>query len=188
MAISVNINKITAEAHGLDLLFPAIKEIDLSNVGLNATGTDMIGRPLFMDVKLYSLKLNETWHMPFEPLVRLGKNKNLVETKLAGSGENEGVVIEQISKGSYDIQIRGVLMNKNTSIKSYPTDQVAQLEKFCNSSEALDIECDLLELFKIRKIVIKNFAIDEGVGRPYSQRYVINATSYTDLYAKLIQN
>lgn len=185
MAIEININEITAQAHGLDYLFPSMKEVDLSNVGLNAKGRDALGRPYFMDVELYSSLLNETWRMPNEPLVRLSKRKHLVETKIAGTGENEGVVIEQISKGYYDIQIRGVLINNDYTKKQYPADQVEQLEKFCNSSEPLDIDCDLLELFKIRKIIIKEFAIDEMQGKEFSQRYVINCISYNDFYANL---
>lgn len=185
MALEININELTAQAHGLDVLFPAIKEIDLSNVGMNAQGRDVLGRPFFMDFEFYSSKLNETWVFPHEPLIKLSKRKHLVETKIAGTGENEGVVIEQISKGHYDIQIRGILQIKDQLQKAYPSDQVEVLEKFLNSPEALDVECDLLELFKIRKLVVKEFAIDDMKGKPYSQRFVINAISYNDFYANL---
>lgn len=186
MAVNVNINQLTADAHGMSTLFPT-QEVSLADVGLNATGRDVLGRPYFMDVELTSALLGETWRLPFEPLVRIGKQKKLVETVIAGNGDEEGgIVIEQINKSNYDIQIRGILMESGSF--AYPASQVEKLQRFCESSEALDIDCDLLELFKIRKLVIKSFAIDEMHGQPYSQRYVINAISYTDFYGQLKLN
>lgn len=185
MAVEIDINEVVNTANNLDIGFPLLKPIDISNVGLNALGRDALGRPFFMDLVLSSEKMGETWRLPFEPLVRLSKRKHLVETKIAGTGENEGVVIEQISKGYYAIQIRGVLQNENFQDKSYPTEQVEALERFMNSSEPMDVECDLLELFKIRKLVIKNFEIDDMKGKPYSQAYIFNAISYNDFYAKM---
>jgi len=186
MAISIPIQELTKQAFGLSS-FPDIGEYDMSKVGLNATGRDQLGRLYFMDVELTSAKLGETWRMPNEPLIRVSKQKNLVETVIAGNEEfSGGIVIEQINKGNFAIDIRGIILNEELTAPQYPQDQVKKLIDFCESGEALEINCQLLDhLFNIGKIVIKDYDIDAMQGQPYSQRYTINCISYTDFYADL---
>lgn len=169
--------------------FPDIKEVDLSQVGLNAQVSDVIGRSFFMDVNLYSAKLNENWRLPNEPLIRFSKRKKIAETIMAGNDENEGgIVYEQINRGYYSIQLRGLLQDANREVLKYPAAQMEKLISFCESSEPIDIDCELLELARIRKMVITSFAFGDMKGKPYSQQYVINAKSYIDFYAELNLN
>ena len=185
MAIQIDIQQLTKKAFGFES-FPDIPEYDLSKVGMNATGSDQLGRLYFMDVELTSEKLGETWRMPHEPLIRVSKQKNIVETVIAGNEDNAGgVVIEQINKGNHKIEIYGIILNENFSTPQYPTDQVRKLIEFCEASEALEVDCDLLEqIFGIRKIVIKDYELDPMQGQPYSQKYRLSCISYQDFFAE----
>jgi len=184
MAFSIPIQQLTRNAFGLSD-FSEIEEYDLSKIGFNATGRDKLGRPYFMDVELTSELIGETYRLPNEPLVRVSKTKTIVETIIAGNEDNTGgVVLEQINKGNYAIDIRGIIMNEEHTTPQYPQDQVRKLIEFAESGEALVIDCDFLEvLFGIRKIVIIDYEIDAMQGQPYSQRYTLNCKSYQDFYA-----
>lgn len=188
MAVQIDIQNLTKQAFGLGS-FPLVEEYDMSKVGLNASGRDALGRLYFMDVELESDKLGEKWRLPNEPLVRVSKAKNIVQTVIAGDDDNSGgVVIEQINKGNYNIDIRGVILNEELTAPQYPQDQVKKLIEFAESGEPLGIACEFLSyLFGIEKIVILDYELDAMQGQPYSQRYIFNCISYKDFYGQLTE-
>ncbi|MCB9245978.1 MAG: hypothetical protein H6606_06060 [Flavobacteriales bacterium] len=183
MGVHIDIRELTKGVHLGG--FPDIKDFDLSKTGLNATGKDALGRYYFMDVELQSALLGKSFRLPNEPLVRVVKQKNLVKTTISGNDSAAGgVVIEQVNAGNYQIDIRGVILNEDPYTPQYPQDAVEQLIEFCESAEALTVECDLLEnIFKVRKLIIEEFTIDPMPGRPYSQSYALSCFSYEDFLA-----
>ena len=185
MAIRVSIRQLTQQAFGLGN-FPEIKEYDFSKKGFNTSTRDQLGRLYFLDVTFYSATLDRSFKLPNEPLIRVAKKKNIVETVISGNEDDTGgVVIEQVNKGNYSVDIRGIILNEKLTEPQYPQDQVTQLVQFADLGEPLSVKCSFLEtLFGIKKLVIRDYSIDEMQGRPYSQLYTLNCMSYQDFYAE----
>lgn len=148
-------------------------------LGQAKVGRNHLGVPYFMDVIIDGLRL------PNEPLIAFSSQKRIVQTSIVGS-ERRGTVKELISSSDYRIRIEGTCISANK--KTYPQKQVEQIIALCEKPEALAIENELAELFKIYKIVITSYLIPKMQGKPYSQDYVINAVSDEDFYATLKHN
>ena len=138
------------------------------------SGTDLLGRPFFMQVLIGGYRL------PNEPLITINRQKRIVETVLAGDGK-KGSVKELISSKDYRLKIEGVILGN----KAYPQEEVEALVEVLERDEALEIENELAAIFDIHKIVVTGFGFGKMAGRPYAQTYYINAVSDEDFYAIL---
>ena len=181
MANTFNIRELTAKAHGYTAPpFPllGIKNVlpDVNKIGKAITGRTHLGTPYFMDVVIDGIRL------PNEPLITFSGQKRIVQTSIVGS-ERRGTVKELISSNDYRIKIEGVCIEPGK--KEYPQSQVEQIIALCEKPAAMDFENDLAELFSIHRLVITSYGFDKMQGKPYSQKYVINAVSDEDFYAEL---
>lgn len=179
MANEFDIKKNTINAFGyVGLPFPNLDfsgiAPDLNQIGNAIKGKTVLGRPFFMDVVIDNVRL------PNEPLITITGKKIIVETVVVGN-KRKGTVKEFISTGDYNIKIEGLCINPNK--KEYPEDQVRSIIELCEKNEALDFENELAELFKIRKLVIKDYGFAPMQGKPYSQKYYLSCVSDTDFYA-----
>lgn len=148
--------------------------------GINAK--QLLGGKYFLTVKL-SYK-GQFYELPNEPLISLGLVKTIVETATVGK-YRKGTVKEYICTEDYTITIKGVCINLDDP-ELYPSDQVALLNDIVDINDALEVESNpFLELFGIRKIVIKDIQFDEMVGESGLQKYTIQAVSDQDFYADL---
>ncbi|MDB0601072.1 DUF6046 domain-containing protein [Tenacibaculum maritimum] len=171
MANTFNIRELTANAHGYAGLIPKFNKL-----GKAIRGRTHLGTPYFMDVVLNGIRL------PNEPLLTFSGQKRIVQTAIAGS-ERRGTVKELISSNDYRIKIEGVCIEAGK--KEYPQRQVEELIALCEKPAALDFENELAELYGIHKLVVTSYSFDSMQGKPYSQKYVINAVSDEDFYAEL---
>lgn len=122
--------------------------------------------------------------MPNEPLISLGLTKTIVETATVGK-YRKGTVKEYICTEDYSITIKGVCIDLDDP-EIYPADQVGLLNDLFDINDALEVESNpFLELFGIRKIVLKDIQFDEMIGEQGVQKYTITAVSDQDFYADL---
>jgi hypothetical protein len=179
MGIIVDIERIARNISTED--YPDIKEVDLSQLGLNATGTDAVGRKVFSDCELISKVLGRSFTFPQEIIIGLRKQKNLVVTPVTGNNnQTGGVVVEQLNQSFFEINIKGYLTERDYTLPRYPQDLVQELEEFMNAPEALEVESDYLELHNIRKMVIKSFNWLPLEGGARMQHFTITAFEYRD--------
>lgn len=140
------------------------------------------GGKYFMTVRLSHKGQN--FELPNEPLISLGLTKTIVETATVGK-YRKGTVKEYICTEDYSISIKGVCIDLDDP-EIYPADQVALLNDLFEINEALEVESNpFLELFGIRKIVLKDIQFDEMIGESGLQKYTITAISDQDFYADL---
>lgn len=126
----------------------------------------------------------ERFELPNEPLIALSLSKTIVETATVGK-HRKGTVKEYICTEDYQISIKGLCIDDDDR-ESYPADQVDTLNRMFDINDALEVvDNAFLELFGIRKIVLKEIQFDEMVGIQAAQRYAISAVSDQDFYADL---
>lgn len=148
--------------------------------GINAK--QLLGSKYFLTLKL--AYKGQKFELPNEPLISIGLVKTIVETATVGK-YRKGTVKEYICTEDYNITIRGVCVDL-TDPEIYPADQVALLNDLFEINDALEIESNpFLELFGIRKIVLKDINFDEMAGEAGMQKYTITAVSDQDFYADL---
>lgn len=124
------------------------------------------------------------YELPNEPLISLGLTKTIVETATVGK-ERKGTVKEYICTEDYSITIKGVCIDLEDP-EVYPAKQVAVLNDLMEINESLEVDSNpYLELFGIRKMVIKEIQFDEMIGESGLQKYTITAVSDQDFYADL---
>jgi hypothetical protein len=151
--------------------FPNLKQIGIKP-----------GQKYFTTLKL-SYK-GEAFEFPNEPLIGLSLSKTIVETATVGK-YRKGTVKEFICTEDYQISIKGLCID-DTDADMYPADQVDLLNKMFEINDALEVVSNpFLELFEIRKIVLKDIQFDEMVGQQGMQKYSISAVSDQDFYADL---
>lgn len=148
--------------------------------GINAK--QLLGGKYFLTLKL-SYK-GQSFELPNEPLISLGLTKTIVETATVGK-YRKGTVKEYICTEDYSITIKGVCIDL-VDPEIYPADQVGLLNDLFEINDALEVESNpFLELFGIRKIVLKDIQFDEMIGESGLQKYTITAVSDQDFYADL---
>ncbi len=142
----------------------------------------LLGGKYFMTLQLAYKK--EVFELPNEPLISLGLTKTIVETATVGKNR-KGTVKEYICTEDYNITIKGVCVNLDDP-ELYPADQVSLLNDLFEINDALEIESNpFLELFGIRKMVLKDIQFEEMMGEQGVQKYTITAVSDQDFYADL---
>ncbi|WBX72893.1 DUF6046 domain-containing protein [Tenacibaculum pacificus] len=150
----------------------------------NVFGSQLLGNKYFFTLKLKYGKQQFTF--PNEPLIAVSLVKTIVETATVGK-YRKGTVKEYINTEDYQLTIRGVCVNTE-DYDSYPTDQVKELNDMFAVNDALEVVNNpFLELFQIRKIVLKEILLDEMQGQPNLQKYVIRAVSDQDFYADVTE-
>lgn len=142
----------------------------------------ILGGKYFMTLKLsYN---SQKFELPNEPLISLGLSKTIVETATVGK-YRKGTVKEYICTEDYQIMIKGVCVDVDNP-EDYPSDQVAALNELFEINDSLDVVSNLfLELFGIRKIVLKDIQFEDMAGEAGMQKYTITAVSDQDFYADL---
>jgi len=126
----------------------------------------------------------EIFDLPNEPLISFSISKTIVETATVGK-LRKGPVKEYICTEDYQITIRGLCLNED-NVDAYPAEQVDLIRRMFEVNDALEVVNNpFLELFEIRKLVIKDLQFDEMVGQQGMQKYTIAAVSDQDFYADL---
>ncbi|MDV6170236.1 DUF6046 domain-containing protein [Flavobacterium sp. DG1-102-2] len=153
------------------LVLPSLK-----NIGIK------LGQKYFTTLTLsYNGK---QFKFPNEPLISLSLSKTIVETATVGK-YRKGMVKEYICTEDYQISIRGVCLDED-DLDSYPSDQVDTLKKMFEINDALEVVSNpFLELFEVRKLILKDIVWDDMAGYQGVQKYTITAVSDQDFYADL---
>jgi hypothetical protein len=101
------------------------------------------------------------------------QQKQIIKTNIQGVS---GSVKEYISKGDYQVTIRGVICDQNSS--NYPSEQVNQLREFLEVETAVEVVSAFLnDVFNIFNLVIESYNFPQTEGFQNMQRFEIQAIS-----------
>lgn len=127
---------------------------------------DAVGRYYFMPVKLGDVELQY-------PIIRIQGRKNIVETQLT---ERKGSVIEIINQESYQIYIRGFLINHTGD---FPEEAVHEMKELFETNQSVPIRSVLTDLFLTDEdsVVIADLSFPEVTGVENVKPYELNLIS-----------
>jgi hypothetical protein len=110
--------------------------------------------PDFFPLRLKQESDTEWFQFPLEPLISV-KGKNLIVKRYVAKSGKRGSVKEFWAQDDYDIEIRAVLQHP-TSYTEYPEELLRKLRTICESGESIEVQCDLLLMYDISRIVIED--------------------------------
>lgn len=106
-------------------------------------------------------------------LVDVTQSKQIIKTNIQGV---PGTVKEYISKGDYQIKIRGALVSQS-GVK-YPEDEVIQLKEYLEAEAAIGVAGRFLnDVFDVTDIVVERFNFPQVEGGQNFQLFEITAVS-----------
>lgn len=121
--------------------------------------------------------------LPYEPILNVSGGNEVVKRNVAKWKDKvspaRGTIKERWSQKDYDINITGVLMGNRLDGKfedSFPIKDFQQLRDLLESAKEIHVNCPLLELLDIHKIVIEDFDFPFSKGENV-QGYSIKAVS-----------
>lgn len=143
--------------------------------------TNALGVPMRMPLQVRE-EGGEWYLLPVEPLISI-TGRNIITRRQVAKGRARGTIKERWTQDDYQLKISGVLISYKEN--RYPKEDVEKLRKLCEVS-SLEVECPLLYLFGINKIVVENYDFPFTSGLQ-NQAYEISAYS-DDIYKLLIKN
>ena len=111
-------------------------------------------------------------------VIDVSSTKNVVKTVVQG---RNGTFKEYISQGDYVVSVKGVLLNENP-LDGLPTGKMKVLNRIGQVSEALQVQCELLNQLGIYEIVIESLDFSEPLGN--SVKFSISAVSELPIILK----
>lgn len=121
------------------------------------------------------------WYLlPWEPMINIEAKNIIAKRYVAKQGKlNIGSIKERWSADDYDITITGTLFGMKERGKveeTYPRQDMERLRDYLLSGEALQVNCEPLQILNINRIVIEtmNFPFTKGEN---VQAYEIKAVS-----------
>ena len=117
-------------------------------------------------------------------LIDVSQQKQIIKTNIQGVA---GTVKEYISKGDYQITIRGALVSES-SVK-YPTEQVHQLKEYLEAEVSVGVASRFLDdIFDIQNIVVESFSFPQTEGSQNQQLFEISAISDDPIELTVLNN
>lgn len=120
------------------------------------------------------------WTLPWEPLIDVEANIIKAKRYVAKSGKKLiGSIKERWSPDDYNITITGAFYGqkmRGSYAETYPREEMEKLRDYLLAPEAIEVKCELFQIFGINKISIDsiNFPFTKGES---VQAYEIKATS-----------
>ena len=106
-------------------------------------------------------------------LIDVSQQKQIVKTNIQGLS---GTVKEYISKGDYQVTIRGALVSES-SVR-YPEEEVRQLTEYLEAEASIGVASRFLDdIFNIQNIVVESFSFPQVEGTQNVQLFEVSAVS-----------
>jgi len=117
-------------------------------------------------------------------LIDVSQQKQIIKTNIQGVS---GTVKEYISKGDYQITVRGALVSES-SVK-YPEIEVQQLREYLEAEVAIAVASRFLgDIFSIDTIVIESFNFPQQEGFQNTQLFEFSAVSDNPIELTVLNN
>ena len=119
------------------------------------------------------------WELPVECIFSL-KSRNIITRRNVAKKKGRGSVKENWSQDDYEISIQGLFFDR---AGAYPKADLKRLRTYCESGEAIEVQCPLFEIYDITHIVIEDCDLPFTKGENI-QGFVLKC--YSDDIAQLL--
>jgi hypothetical protein len=117
-------------------------------------------------------------------LIDVSQEKQIIKTNIQGVS---GTVKEYISKGDYQIKVRGALVEENG--RRYPEEQVSQLREYLEVEASIGIASRFLnDIFGVNEIVVEGFSFPQVEGFQNTQFFEFSAISDDPIELTVLNN
>ena len=117
-------------------------------------------------------------------LIDVSQQKQIIKTNIQGLS---GTVKEYISKGDYQITIRGALVSES-SVR-YPEEEVTQLTEYLEAETSIGVASRFLDdIFNIQNIVVESFSFPQVEGTQNVQLFEVSAVSDQPIELTVLKN
>jgi hypothetical protein len=196
MAGDINLNELRLRAFGyvarpgysrLSTDSPLNKPAGYSNLktsDFHGDETSLLGTALVMPITLGYKDANgnlQTIQLPNEPIIEISGSKTIVKTAVDGQ---RGTFKELFAINDYQVSIKGIVIQEDGS-ENYPKDLLRQLREMCERQSAIQITCDLTNIFGITQLVIENYSFPAVLGAQSWQPFILNCLSDFDFDIEL---
>lgn len=141
----------------------------------------IFGTPMCFPLSIKLTDSSDWWLLPTEPIITISGGTILVRRNVAKLSNKDkalrGSIKERWSQDDYSISIDG-LFTRHDEWK-YPQDDVRKLRGILEARKAIDVKCQLFEIFGIGRIVAEKFDFPFTKGEE-NQAYSIKAYSDDD--------
>lgn len=150
-----------------------------------AAQLNMFGQPMCFPLRIrpWSAPESTIWTLPMEPMITLNGGNTIVRRNVA-KADMRGTIKERWNQDDYEISIEGVFTKKDEW--TYPEADIKKLWQMLESKDTFYVECELLAIFHISRIVVDKFDFPFTKGEE-NQGYRIHAYS-DDNWDLLIKN
>lgn len=140
---------------------------DLLSLGPREVQSSALGSPLFFPLTLID-ESKKRFKLPNAPLIQIQGRKTIVKTAVAG---RDFSVKEIISADDYQLKIWGFAVKEFAQndifelfSEVFPSNYLSQLNNWYRKNTSLGVECELLRILGINRIVIQeiSFPMVEG--------------------------
>ena len=117
-------------------------------------------------------------------LIDVSQQKQIIKTNIQGVS---GTVKEYISKGDYQVTIRGALVSES-SVR-YPEEEVTQLVEYLEAETSIGVASRFLDdIFNIQNIVVESFSFPQVEGTQNVQLFEVSAVSDQPIELTVLKN
>jgi len=117
-------------------------------------------------------------------LIDVSQQKQIIKTNIQGVA---GTVKEYISKGDYQVTIRGALVSES-SVR-YPEEEVTQLTEYLEAETSIGVASRFLDdIFNIQNIVVESFSFPQVEGTQNVQLFEVSAVSDQPIELTVLKN
>ena len=156
-----------------------VKTIDTNNLPQQAQ--DLLDIPHACPLMIRHQNETNYWQLPIEPVITINGKNTIIKKqvlKVAGTkGERRGTVKELWTQDDYEINISGILINKDNT--QLPEQDIRRLRTYCEAREPLYVLNDLFTLFNIDRIIIEDYSFPFTAG---IQNQMFTIKAYSDNY------
>lgn len=135
----------------------------------------LLGNPIRLPLRLNGVL------MPNEPLIEMNGSKSIVVTELAGGNYS---VKENMGMNDWSVSIKGIITNEENP-EMYPEAKVREMLKLIRNEFSLKCENELLKIYDINYLVVKDFRFPVTEGAMGWQAYSLECLSDIDVELEL---
>lgn len=138
----------------------------------------------FVQVMPFSFRLPDGnwWQLPIEPLVSVSGG-NVVKKRNVAKHSGRGSIKERWAEDDIKISIEGTFVHEDKH--TYPANEMELFFSLMQMREAVEVQCELLQLMNVHQVVIESYSLPFSKGENV-QNYRIEAVS-DDTYNLLIE-
>lgn len=140
----------------------------------------LLGTPIYTSLELKSNDNSKSVVLD-AVVVDISQSRNIVKTSLQG---RDGTVKEYISDGDYSLNIKGILVNEESS-DLFPERELKSLLEIVKIKDSIKVISQYVQLFGITQLVVESYSVPQEPGQYNMVVFELTCSSDTPIELKI---